>query len=327
MVLTSARTVVITLSTPTVALSDRAKAITNRLLGDTHQWTRITDEQTPRLPHGILQMITAHLTRDLRTLKACSLTCRSWYIIVVPHLHHTLTLSWERPCFNRRGKKKRPSAHHKLKPLPELHNLGLIPLVKKIRVEQRVERWNDIHPWLVPRAFTRRDLRYFSAFANVQVLVLQRLQIYCFIPGIGRYFEHFSPTLQSIGLHDPCCTPKQLSHFLSLFSNLDDIEIHQATIFIPDKAVRDTELVPFSAPKLRGRLTLVNFHWAETWTNLVNSCGGLWFRHMDLYRSTECIPVLMEACAGTLETLRFGVREKGRYVGKQFCRCPFVDLS
>ena len=270
-------------------------------------------------------MITAHLARDLRNLKACSLTCRSWYLVVAPRLHHTLTLSAEMPRFTHHGEKKRLSTHYKLKPLSELHHLDLIPLVKKIRVEQQVG-WNS-DPWLVPRAFSRRDLRYFSAFANVQVLVLQGLQIYCFIPGIERYFEHFSPTLQSIALYDPCCTPEQLSHFFSLFPNLDDIEIHRATAYTPDAAVPDTVLGSFSTPKLRGRLTLYNFNWAETWTHLANPCGGLRFRQVDLHWSTTCVPVLMEACAETLETLRFGAREKNRYVGKQSCRRSFADSS
>ena len=43
-----------------------------------------------RLPVEILEIITVHLTYDRRSLLACSLTCYSWHIVTVPHLHHTL---------------------------------------------------------------------------------------------------------------------------------------------------------------------------------------------------------------------------------------------
>ena len=306
----------INLSAPMYALWDRVKAKVNRLLGNTPRPARATDESTSRLPHEILEMITAHLTRDLEALKACSLTCRSWYLAAVPHLHHTLTFRREMPHFNRRGRRRPPSTRHKLKPLSELHDMDLIPLVKKIRVEQPVKENLGVRPWLVPRAFSRRDLRHFSAFANVQVLVIQRLRLYRFIPGIERYFDQFSPTLRSLVLYTPRCTPRQLSHFFSLFPNLDDIGLDTA---LPPHTLNttspDSELVPFSSPKLRGRLTLHSRNWVGVWTDLIASGGGLRFRHMDLRWNANWASVLLDACAGTLETLRIGLREWYRSVG------------
>jgi hypothetical protein len=146
-------------------------------------------------------MIITHTARDLNTLKAFSSTCRSWYIAAAPHLHHTLTLRDDMLS----------TTHSELKPLSKLHHLGLVPLVKEIRVDQWHERW------FVPQEFSRRDLRYFSAFANVGTLIFRSLDISHFIPGIECYFCHFSPTLRSIALFKPCCTPRQLSNFLSLF--------------------------------------------------------------------------------------------------------------
>ena len=66
-------------------------------------------------------MIIAHIAHDLGALKAFSLTCRSCYIAAVPHLHHTLALT----------------NHGKLKPLSELHQLGLMPRIQEVRVEQK----------------------------------------------------------------------------------------------------------------------------------------------------------------------------------------------
>ena len=86
---------------------------------------------------------------------------------------------------------------------------------------------------------------------------------------------------------------------------------------IPNAIVPDKELVPFSAPKLRGQLALYDFHWVETWTHLITSCGGLRFRHMDVRKGTSCTPVLFKACAGTLESLRFNLPVA--LDGKLFC--------
>ena len=66
-------------------------------------------------------MIVAHLIHDLRSLEACSLTCRSWYIVTVPYTHRTLVLG-------------RVIAHSGLKQLSKLRGLGLMPLVQEIEV-------------------------------------------------------------------------------------------------------------------------------------------------------------------------------------------------
>ena len=254
---------------------------------------------SPRMqpPYDVAEMIIAHLTHDLRTLKACSLTCRSFCIAAAPHLYHTLTFTGGRPEINR----------SRLEPLSKLHELGLIPLVREIRVKQR----DGSSPWFVPHAFSRLDLCHFSAFENIHTLKIQNMEVYRFIPDIGRYFGHLLPTLRSIMLYDPCCTPRQLSYFLSFFANLDDINItiESAVTNVPDTATPVTELVPLSAPKLQGRLALYEFSWIETWTHLITSCGGLQFRHMDLRGSAYCTPLLFEACAETLETLRFHVND------------------
>ena len=311
----------------------RGRAKVNRLLGikphETPLWpeptgpTRFTPPPTPptpppppppapTLPHEVIEMIIAYLPhRCSTTLKACSLTCRSWYIAAAPHLHHTFTLTMDGPEVPYR----RPG------PLPRLHGLGLIPLVKKIRVRQGL----GPSSWFVPQAFGHVDLHHFSAFTNVHTLNIENMQIHRFIPGIERYFEHFSPTLRSVALYNPCCTPRQLSCFLSLFPNLDDIDIDQTDARVPNQTIHDTDLVPLSAPKLQGQLTLRDFRWVETWTHLITSSGGLRFHHMDLHEVGSCAPVLLEACAETLETLRFNTRDA--LVSKWFCVGLSLDSS
>ena len=268
----------------------RGKNKVNHLLRNTAPQASATYEPTSPLPYEIAEVIVAHLVYDLPALKACSLTCRSWYIVAFPHIHHTIVLG-------RNGYYGRP------KPLSELHELGLIPLIKEIRVRQAGI------PWFTPQVFRQRDFRHFHAFANVHALRLQSLEIYRFIPRIERYFEHLLPTLRSITLFKPYGTPRQLSHFLSYFSNLDNIGIRGIFTNVPNATDPDRKHAPFSAPKLRGQLTLVDFPWAETWTHLITSCGGLGFRHMCLYSVADCAGVLLDACAETLETVRFNASD------------------
>ena len=282
----------------------RGKTKANRLLSNpppeirtTHECTthETTSPPPPSFPYDIVEMIIAHLIRHRNTLEACSLACRSWYTVAAPHLHHTLTLMGNNPGVDR----------SRLEPLSKLLELGLVPLVREIRVKQR---FGSV-PWFVPLVFNRSDLGYFSAFANVHTLNIENMQIYRFMPGIERYFEHFSPTLRSITLSELYCAPRQLARFLSLFSNLDDVEIRNTHRYMPNATVPDPKPVPSSPPKLRGRLTLHHSSWAETWTHLITLSDGLRFRHMDLLNVGRCGPVLLEVCAETLETLRVGARD------------------
>lgn len=269
-----------------VAVWHQGKARIHRIFSNPPPEARTIHESNCRIPYEIAGMIMAHFTHDLDTLKAFSMTCRSWYTLAAPHLHHTLTIGSNDPHVTR--------GH--LKPVSKLYKLGLIPLVKELRVRQPIDAW------FIPQAFNRRNLRYFSAFSDVQILALQWFQISHFIPGIERYFEQFSPTLRSIILSNLYCTPRELSYFLSLFPNLDDTDIRHALASPP---THDTGLVPPSAPKLQGRLVLHYFHWVETWTDLITLCGGLRFRHVYLRGSANCAPTILMGCAETLETLRF----------------------
>lgn len=278
----------------------RGKTKISRLLGNSPAKMRPTHESTCCLPYDIVETVIPFLTYDLDALKACSLTCRSWYAIAVPHIHHTFLFKEARSGI----------PYGKLKPLSKLHELGLMPLIRELRVRQYVMP-ND---WFTPQAFSPSDLRYFSAFTSVHTLRIHNLDIDRFIPSIERYFQQFSQTLRSITLYNPICTGSQKpSYFLSLFPNLDNVEIQ---LFYPlDEPSHSVEFVPFSAPALRGQLKLYDFWPVETLTHLIAVCGGLRFRHMDLRKVGRCAPVLFKACAKTLETLRLYVPDNpGQYI-------------
>ena len=301
------RTVGVNLSIRVAIVWRRSKAKVNRFLGNIPPVACNAHEPTRHLPYEVAEMIITHLIHDLPALKTCSLTCRSWYTIAVPHIHHTLTLGSLFP-------------HDGLKLLYKLHRLGLTPLVREIRVDG-----SDGRNWFTPQGFTCRGLRDFSAFANVHTLGFLGLKIYHFFPHIEHYFGHFLQTLRSIVLAYPQCTPQQLSRFLSLFQNLDDLKLLGPSAAVPNAAVPDETSVPFSTPKLGGRLSIGHFTYDETWTDLIASCGSLRFRRMELHDSVSCTHTLFEACAETLETLRFKATDHSE--SESFCTCISTDLT
>ena len=95
--------------------------------------------------------------------------------------------------------------------------------------------------------------------------------------------------------------------FLSLFSNLDDIEVWWDDSEFPLDQPNTTPPATFIPParKPRGRLILHEFQNFDGWKDLIVSCGGLQFRYIELYKVGSCAPILSEASAETLETFRF----------------------
>lgn len=282
----------------------RGKAKISHLLSNAHPNPRTAHESACRLPYEIVEMVVANLTHDPNTLKACSLVCRSMYTAAAPHIHHTLHLREKSPGILQGG----------LEPLSKLHKLGLVPFVKEVLVSQR----DGVRGWLVPRVFIPRDLRYFSAFKNVQTLRIRGFDLDYFMPDIERYFEQFSPTLRSIALFCPTCTPQQLSYFLSLFPNLDDIEIVWGILMSPDRSKEIPRHKTFAgppAPKLRRWLMLHTYRRDEDWTDFIALYCGLGFRHIELEGIVRR-QLLQEVCAETLETLRLYVANGP--IGMQF---------
>ena len=119
----------IDISTRVVTVWHQSKASIKRLLNNEPPETRTAHESTCRVPHDIVEMILTHLNHDLGTLKACSLTCRSWYTVTLPHLFYTLTLRRDKSSFIG-DKLGVTSSRDRLKPLSRVHERGLTPLVK-----------------------------------------------------------------------------------------------------------------------------------------------------------------------------------------------------
>jgi hypothetical protein len=245
-----------------------------------------------RLPQELVQVIVSYFIYDTPTLLACSMTCYSWYIAAVPHLHHSFTADdW----FGRPTDRK----YWWPRPLQESYKLGLLPLVKRFRIRLRTSssimftsEWLDKH-----------TLRHFSALTNLQELGIDDLQVSSFMQNIQQYFGHFAPTLRFLALKRPGGSCRQILYFIGLFPNLQDLKICYPTLGEEQDSTADVDLVPLSIPPLRGQLTLTYFTRVKLVEDMITLFGGLRFRSVDLF-GVPCVQLLLSACAETLETLR-----------------------
>ena len=233
-------------------------------------------------------MVIAHLIYDTRSLRACSLTCHSWYIASVPHLHHTLVTlpRW-------RGRKSKDAWP---KPLQNASELGLLPLVRRVKLLGIHHRSLEVSS----KHFNRRILRQFTALTNVQELVIDRLDIPSFMPMVQRYFGHFPPTVHSLDLRDPIGSRRQILYFIGLFEHLENLTLLSSR---KGELAEGLTLIPLFVPPLRGRLVIHYFAREGFLEDMIRLFGGIRFRYMDL-RGMDKTPLLLEACAETLETLR-----------------------
>jgi hypothetical protein len=244
-----------------------------------------------KLPRELVEMIISHLIYDTSTLLACSLTCYSWHIATVSHLHHSLTTDG--------GRWRADKKYLWPTPLRESYELGLLPLVARLRIRSSYQ----YEVKFAPERLDRRTLRYFSALTNLQELGIDVLRVSSFMPTIRQCFEHFSPTLRFLALSKPDGSCRQLLYFIGLFPNLQDLKLHCFLFMGARKNTADAALVPPSIPPLRGRLTLTEVTRDGFVGDMVSLWGGLRFRYMDLFR-VNGIRFLLKACANTLETLR-----------------------
>ena len=111
------------------------------------------------------------------------------------------------------------------------------------------------------------------------------------------------PTLRSLVLWDPIGSSRQILYFIGLFSNLQDLKIRYITLEEEWEGTSGAGLIPLSVPPLCGRLVLARFTKEKLVKDMITFFGGLRFRYMDLFR-VKCVPLLLRACADTLEGLR-----------------------
>jgi len=236
-------------------------------------------------------MIVAHLIYDIRSLRACSLTCYSWYIAAVPPLHHTLFVYIDSLDLKFRWPK----------PLRYMHTLGLLPLVKRFRIHRGC--FSDRAVGFSPGLFNYCILRQLLVLTNVRELGIDYLNIPKFMPRIQQYFGHFLPTVRDLTLRAPKGSRRQIIYFIGLFQHLEDLQLLYDSVDTQDEPVDDLTLIPPFAPPLRGRLTIKNSTRVGLLKDMIDLFGGIRFRQLDLFNVVG-MRLLLDSCTKTLKILR-----------------------
>ena len=274
--------------------------------------TGVSTQSSPvtELPLEIVEAIIGHLIYDTRSLCACSLTCRSWYIASTPHLHYTLLIlntPWPIP-----KRLKWPT------PLRNASKSGLLPLVKRLRVARFVPAESGYK--FPPKPFNHRILRQFSGLKNVQELEIFDLDIPSLMPKVQQSFGHFIPTVRSLSLGSPKGSSRQIIFFIGLFQHLEDLTIYGVRAQ-ESEPIGDPTLIPPFSPPLRGKLVMMHLWRAGFLRDMIGLFGGIKFHYMVLYNVNEP-QLLLSACAGTLETLELNLAgplgEQSRYKPLQY---------
>jgi hypothetical protein len=181
-------------------------------------------------------------------------------------------------------------------PLEEAYELELLRFVKRLRVRQSGVEFT-------PEWLDDSTLRYFSALTNLSELQMHNLQVSSFMPSIQLYFGHFAPTLRRLSLLEPKGSCRQILYFIGLFPNLQNLTLRRPLLIGEEDSAANLALVPLSTPPLCGSLMLVSYEGKALVEGMIESFGGLRFRHMHLHE-VKCTRLLLEKSAATLEGLR-----------------------
>ena len=240
------------------------------------------------LPQELVGMIIKYLAYDRPSLRACCMTCYSWYITAVPHLHHTQIVR-----INTKGRNG-----EWLWPLPifNMSFFGVFPLVKDLRIH------GDFGDSFSPKLLHWGAVYYnFLELTNVQNLQIKHLDIPSSISRVQQYFGHFLPTVRSLSLISPQGSTRQIVFFIGLFRHLEDLSLRDVPSQI-DMGNNSTLIPPFSPP-LGGRLVAWHLGRGDLIKRMVDLFGGIRFSRADITEVAET-RLLLNACSKTLRALQ-----------------------
>lgn len=257
---------------------------------------------TMGLPRDIIEEVLRFHHKDLRTLKACSLTSRALFSAVRGLIHRRVALTpWRNypPCKlvdriaarvlpGRTG----PEPHSRYLSMAE--KLGLLGYAREVSI--------NIGEPLVPETLDAH-FPQFGSFTQIQTLKMTHLDLTRFLPTFKRYFAQFVPTLRSLHLPHASGGVHDALRFICNFPHLDDLYLPSPLIY----RVVPAKLSAKYSPPLRGVLVLEG--WISTpirFRFLLKIPGGLHFRaiHATRVDKTDLEEILV-GCSSTLEVLSF----------------------
>ena len=262
------------------------------------------------LPRDIVEEIIQLHRGDLKTLRACSLTCRALFSAVRGLIHERVRLS-----------PRRSYPPHKLKDrieekvLPgwrprtdwcEVHlrhlsmggKLGLMDYARELCI--------DIGLDFTPESL-EVYLPHFRSFNQVHTLRISTFDTPKFLLTFKRYFGQFVPTLRSLHLPYVKGSTHEVLEFICRFPHLDDL-----CLTLP--YARSIEFLPMlfmeHSPPLKGTLVLRGSG-SVLAQFLLEIPGGLHFQTIDVGAVDRVeLDEILAACSSNLETLSIRPRSR-----------------
>lgn len=256
------------------------------------------------LPRDIIEEILGFLQKDIKTLKAWSLTCRALFSAVRGLIHRKVRLTpWKVYCPPRlvdrivaKAFKDRRDRQVHMRYLSMAGKRGLLGYTRELII--------DVGPSFTPETL-EVYLQHFLSFNQVQTLRIRRFDLRSFLPIFERYFAQFVPTLRSLHLPDVVGSVDEVVEFIYQFPHLDDLSLTLSSCHWVDTPPRfPMEL----SPPLRGKLILRG--WGTISARfLLEFPGGLHFRSIDAGGvEREELDEILVACSPTLEVFSFRPR-------------------
>ena len=251
------------------------------------------------LPRELVDKIMHY--NDHQTLKACSLTSRTFYSASRPLIHRRMVLGL---CSAIRGScldipfsveaytEQADMFHARYLSAAEERGLLRYGYVREVDLDLS----QLAHPENV------LQLQQLRALETVQGLTIESLALRQILPIFDRCFSQFVPTLRSLRLRTTRCeNVHQLMEFICKFPHLDDLALTSPRLggLLSTNAPPGSEGSQRQPLPLRGDLVLDGT--AHLVRALSGVPGGVHFRSVEVDSGQEDLPELLVACSSTLE--------------------------
>ena len=263
------------------------------------------------LPQELVDKILGRLLGDLRSLKACSLTCKCLFGATRPLIHQHLVIDsrlYHKPKLWHFGRRKKgPGPFERL---VDADRSGVLPYTQHLIFKAKFPYSSaNFDP-----SDLQEHLPRIRSITKLHTLALRSFPVYQFYPVVGEYFGAFFSTLRHLDMRNNPATVQQLLYFICQFPLLEDLTIvvpHQEYINHPFPMITQS-------PPLRGKLVLVRPAWLGLIEGLAALPGGLNFHSVEFFQCAAWrhpslglypdLSVILVACSSTLTSVSYLLR-------------------
>ena len=256
------------------------------------------------LPQEIVNQIMFILGNDMKSLKACALTCKAMFFSTRPLIHRRILLTseqnWEMLTLREKQRYIRGDRQGiAVKALSGIAAHGFLSYGRDLSIN-------------LNQNFTPANLQpfndLFQRFDRIQELSIYWLHTPGFLARFDTFFPKIVPTLRSLHLDTPTGDTRDILDFICRFPHLDDLTFKMTSEKSHDWRTWRSAFLPVveKVPPFRGRLKLggISDWYGYIVPQLISLPGKRRFRFVDF----RCCPFeveqpVIDACSDTIETL------------------------